>query len=98
MVKDFSPAELAEMRADLERNPDQQGEAVAPEEATCPTVKLSAVALSHLEELDNAIDYMRCVALLDEEDMDVLGQYLAVLDAFTRGLEYAEKHTRMEVQ
>ncbi len=32
------------------------------------------------------------------ETVRAIRRYLAVLDAFTCGLEYAEKHTRMEVQ
>ena len=63
-----------------------------------PAVKLSAVAQSHFEDLDAAIDYMRNVKLLDEEDMNVLERYLATLVAFTQGLEYAEEHAERSAE
>ena len=174
MIKEFSPSELAEMRADLDRNPgahglsvvaqlhackkadiiaalglnpddfarkpqvkvtpEQKADAVAraakgeplkdiaqdvgvipatvsawvrqakngtetptqPEKAdkapVRPAVKLSAVAQSHFEDLDAAIDYMRQADLLSDEEFDVLERFLATLGAFARGLEYAEEH------
>lgn len=63
-----------------------------------PAVKLSAVAQSHFEDLDAAIDYMRNVKLLDEEDMNVLERCLATLGAFTQGLEYAEDHAERSAE
>ena len=63
-----------------------------------PAVKLSAVAQSHFEDLDAAIDYMRNVKLLDEEDMNVLERYLAALNAFAQGLEYAEKYAERSAE
>ena len=63
-----------------------------------PAVKLSAVAQSHFEDLDAAIDYMRRVKLLDDEDMNVLGPYLAALNAFAQGLEYAEKYAERSAE
>lgn len=63
-----------------------------------PAVKLSAVAQSHFEDLDAAIDYMRSVKLLDEEDMHVLERYLAALGAFAQGLEYAEEHAERSAE
>ncbi|MFR4340077.1 MAG: hypothetical protein DBX91_14185 [Subdoligranulum variabile] len=63
-----------------------------------PAVKLSAVAQSHFEDLDAAIDYMRSVKLLDEEDMNVLERYLAALGAFAQGLEYAEAHAERSAE
>lgn len=179
MSKTFSPAELEEMRADLERNPGYKGlgvvaqlhackradvidalgldpedyarkpqhkvtpeqradavarvlagenaadiatelgtsknavyawvskakqDAAAQPESTVktppqrPAVKLSAVAQSHFEDLDAAIDYMRNVKLLDEEDMNVLERCLATLGAFTKGLEYAEEHAERSAE
>ena len=93
------------------RNTGHQGEivdqdaAAAQPENTVKTpppqrsaVKLSAVAQSHFEDLDAAIDYMRSVKLLDEEDMNVLERYLATLGAFTKGLEYAEKHAERSAE
>lgn len=176
MIKEFSPSELAEMRADLERNPgahglsvvaqlhackkadiiaslwlnpddfarkpqvkvtpEQKADAVAraakgeplkdiaqdvgvipatvsawvrqakkgtetppqPEKADkAPApqrlgIRLSAVAQSHFEDLDAAIDYMRRADLLSDEELPELDRYLALLGGFTRGLEYAEEH------
>lgn len=57
-----------------------------------PAVKLSAVAQSHFEDLDAAIDYMLQADLLSEEEFDALERFLATLGAFARGLEYAEDH------
>lgn len=182
MIKEFSPSELAEMRADLDRNPgahgpsvvaqlhackkedvitalgldpddyarnppvkvtpEQKADAVArvargesqkaiarelgvhpvtvnawvrqakkgaetppqPEKADKaalplrPAVKLSAVAQSHFEDLDAAIDYMRQADLLSEKEFDVLERFLATLGAFSRGLEYAEEHAERSAE
>lgn len=176
MIKEFSPAELAEMRADLDRNPGAHGLSVVAQLHACkkedvitalgldpddyarkpqvkvtpeqkaaavaraargesqkdiaqelgvhpvtvkawvrqakkgaetppqsekadkaplslrPAVKLSAVAQSHFEDLDAAIDYMSDAQLLDDEDKRVLEQYLTAMAAFVRDLEYAEEH------
>lgn len=63
-----------------------------------PAVKLSAVAQSHFEDLDAAINYMRQADLLSEEEFDVLERFLATLGAFARGLEYAEDHAERSAE
>lgn len=183
MTKDFSPAELAEMRADLERNPGNKGLGIVAQLHACKkadviaalgldpddfarkpkvkispeqkaeaveraangetlaaiaadldvlpitvgkwvraakaadaelqpktekaaetpppqhaAVKLSAVAQSHFEDLDAAIDYMRRADLLSEDEIVELDRYLALLGGFTRGLEYAEEHAERSVE
>lgn len=63
-----------------------------------PAVKLSAVAQSHFEDLDAAIDYMRQADLLSEEEFDALERFLATLGAFARGLEFAEEHAERSAE
>ena len=60
--------------------------------AAHPPVRLSAVAQSHFEDLDAAIDFMRRADLLSEDEIVELDRYLALLGGFVRGLEYAEEH------
>lgn len=63
-----------------------------------PAVRLSAVAQSHFEDLDAAINYMRQADLLSEEEFDVLDRFLATLGAFARGLEFAEEHAERSAE
>lgn len=182
MIKEFSPAELAEMRADLDRNPGYRGLGVVAQLHACkrgdvidalgldpddyarkPQVKvtpeqkadavaraargesqkdiarelgvqpvtinawvrqakkgtktppqhekadktpapqrsgirLSAVAQSHFEYLDAAIDYMRRADLLSDEELPELDRYVALLGGFVRGLEYAEEHAERSAE
>lgn len=83
-------------KQDAAASPQPESTAKTPPQR--PAVKLSAVAQSHFEDLDAAIDYMRSVKLLDEEDMNVLGPYLAALGAFAQGLEYAEDHAERNAE
>lgn len=69
--------------------PEKADKAPAPQRFG---IRLSAVAQSHFEDLDAAIDYMRRADLLSDEELPELDRYLALLGGFTRGLEYAEEH------
>ena len=85
-------------KAKKEASASPQPKAPSKTPSQRPAVKLSAVAQSHFEDLDAAIDYMFSVKLLDEEDMRVLERYIAALGAFAQGLEYAEDHAERSAE